>query len=52
MTDWAKLTGAMFGLYNLGQAHRYGGHLPGTTLTRPGTTCRYPREADAVEDEA
>ena len=49
VSDWGKLTGS--GLYKPAQAHSYGGRHPGTTLTRPENTCRFPREADAVEEE-
>ena len=48
--NWGKLTGS--GLYNPAQAHSCGGRHPRTTLTRPETTSRFPREADAVEEEA
>ena len=50
VSDWGKLTES--GLYNPHQAQRYRGRHPGTTLTRPETTRRYPWEADAVEEEA
>ena len=48
--DWGKLTG--YALYNSAQAHGYGGRHQGTTLTWPETTHRFPREADAVQEEA
>ena len=44
-----KLTGSR--LYNPAKARRYGGRNPGTTLTRRKTMCRFPLEADAVEEE-
>ena len=47
---WGKPTGS--GLHNHAKAHRYAGRHPGTMLTRPETTRRFPQEAAAVEEEA